>query len=87
MVVLECRKGLMGVEKDTVSLGSTHKQPKFLENKGKTHKKDHNRPHRWDWPLDKILLLHKEKVAKGPMVPLSRSHSIWVPESKNMLEM
>ena len=38
VVFLECttiERASMGVEQDTVSLGSTHKQPKCLQNNGK----------------------------------------------------
>ena len=72
----------MGVEKDKVSLGSTHKQPEFLQNKGKTNKTIIGLITGIGLKLDKKLLLHKEKTPKGQMVPYSRSHSIGVPESK-----
>ena len=72
----------MGVEKDKVSLGSTHKQPEFLQNKGK-NQQDHNRPHHREWPqIGQQIASTQGKTPKGQMVPYSRSHSIGVPESK-----
>ena len=69
VVVLECGKGIMGVEKDTVSLGSKHKQPKCPQNKGKPTKTIIGLIAGIGLKLHKKLLRHKEKEPKGQMVP------------------
>ena len=54
----------MGVEKDTVSLGSTHKQPKCLQNNGKTNKTIIGLITGIALKLDKNLLLHKKNAKR-----------------------
>ena len=71
----------MGVEKDTVSLGSTHKQPKYLQNKGRTNKTRISLITGIGLKFDKNCF-YTRKTPRGQMVPFSRSHSIGVPESK-----
>ena len=64
----------MGVEKDTVSLGSTHKQPKCLQKKGKTNKTIIGLITGIGL---KNLLLHKEKTPKGQMVSIFTQPHYW----------
>ena len=62
----------MGVEKDTVSLGSTHKQPKCLTR---------------DWPsqwpqIGQKLLLHKEKRQKDKWFHFHAATVLGFPKAK-----
>ena len=74
----------MGVEKHTVSLGSTHKQLKCLQNKGKTDKTIIGLITGIGLKLDKHLLLHKEERQKDKWFHFHAATVLGFPKAKNV---
>ena len=71
----------MGAEKDTVSLGNTHKQPKCLQNKGKTNKTIIGLITGIGIKAGKKLLLHKEKRQKDKCFHLHAATVLGFPKA------